>query len=101
LFTKQSGENTGAFSAIKLNSFAKIVDLDTAKFDACMNNKKFAERVTQDGADGVNAGIEATPSFILSYVVNGETKTRMIKGAQPFATFQGEIDAALVEMGLQ
>jgi len=45
------------------------------------------------------AGIQATPSFVMTYEANGETKTKIIEGAQSFETFQQEIEAALAEMG--
>ena len=55
----------------------------------------------QDAKDGLTAGIQATPSFVLSYTVNGQVKTVLIEGAQPFSEFQTKIEAALAEMGLK
>ncbi len=99
LFANHTGENVGDYTPRKLKAFAETLGLDMDAFNSCLNAGKYAERVTQDGVDGLAAGIQATPSFVLTYVVNGETKTKIIQGAQPFAAFQAEIEAALVEMG--
>lgn len=100
IFTNQTGENVGAYSNRKLDAFAESIGLDMDAFNSCMNSNEFASRVLQDGTDGIAAGVQATPSFVISYVVNGETKTRLIEGAQGFDAFQAEINAALAEMGL-
>jgi hypothetical protein len=36
---------------------------------------------------------------LVTYSVNGETKTRLIEGAQPFTVFQQELEAVLHEIG--
>jgi protein-disulfide isomerase len=99
LFANHTGENVGDYTNRKLQAFAEALGLNMTAFKSCLDSGKYAERVTQDGVDGVAAGVEATPSFVLSYTVNGETRTRLIQGAQPFGAFQTEIEAALAEMG--
>lgn len=100
LFTNQNGENEGAFSKKRLNAFAEALGLNTTDFSSCLNSNQFASRVQSDFADGRSAGVNGTPSFVISYVVNGETKTKFLEGAQPFNVFQENINAALQEMGL-
>lgn len=99
IFNNQTGENVGAFTTQNLDTMAEVVGLDMTTFKSCLDSGKYSSRVTQDGIDGQSAGIQATPSFVVSYVVNGETKTQIIQGAEPFSTFQSTIDAALAEMG--
>lgn len=99
LFANNTGENVGDYTTRKLQALAEALDLDMTAFNSCLDSSKYAERVTQDGIDGMEAGINATPSFLMTYVVNGETKSKIIQGAQPFSTFQAEIEAALAEMG--
>ncbi len=101
LFANQTGENVGAFSNARLSTFAQKIGLDMTQYNSCMSSGKFASRATQDGTDGAAAGVKATPSFILSYVVNGQTKTQLIEGAQDISTFQSDINAALTEMGIK
>lgn len=99
IFANQTGENVGAFSDRRLLAFAETLELDMDTFRTCFNNESYKELISQDGRDGLAAGIKATPSFVLTYTVDGEVKTRLIEGAQPFETFQQEIQAALAEMG--
>lgn len=99
IFANQTGENVGAYSDRRLVAFAERLDLDMGEFNSCYDSGKYAETVDQDARDGLLAGIQATPSFVMTYEVNGETKTKIIEGAQSFETFQQEIEAALAEMG--
>jgi predicted DsbA family dithiol-disulfide isomerase len=100
IFANQTGENVGAYTMTRIETFASAIGLNMDEFNSCMDSGTFTDRVTQDGKDGAAAGIKATPSFIISYVVDGVTKTRLIEGAQPFSQFEAEINAALAEMGL-
>lgn len=99
IFANQTGENVGAYSDRRLVAFAKEIGLNMDDFNNCFDSGKYADAVAQDAKDGLLAGLQATPSFVLTYVVNGETKTKLIEGAQPFEVFQQEIEAALAEMG--
>jgi protein-disulfide isomerase len=58
--------------------------LDRAQFDACLDGGTYADRVGADYQEGVSAGIQSTPSFL----INGAP----LSGAQPFAAFQQQID---------
>jgi protein-disulfide isomerase len=99
IFANQTGENVGAYTDRRLNAFAEKIGLNMDEFSSCFNSNKYADRVEQDSKDGILANIRATPSFVITYTVNGETVTRVIEGAQPFTAFQEEIEAALAEMG--
>ncbi|MFZ5880702.1 MAG: DsbA family protein [Chloroflexota bacterium] len=102
IFANHSGgENVGDFTNRRLTAFAEKLELDMDAFTACFNGGTYSDRVDQDYVDGSAAGINATPSFVMSYVVNGETRKVLIEGAQPFTEFQSKIDAALAEMGLK
>lgn len=82
----------------RLVAFAETIELDMDAYNDCYNSGKYADRVQQDNADGIEAGVQATPTFIMTYVVNGETRTKTLQGAQSFDVFQQEIEAALAEM---
>jgi len=99
IFANQAGENAGAFTDRRLLAFAEQLDLDMTTFRSCFEGNNYRDLITQDGKDGVSAGIKATPSFIMSYTVNGEVKTQIIEGAQGFDAFAQAIEAALAEMG--
>lgn len=99
LFANQTGENVGAFGDRRLSAFAGEIGLDMNQYDDCVSSGKYDDQTLQDAKDATAAGIKATPSFILSYEVNGETKTQLLEGAQSIDVFSQTIDAALAEMG--
>ncbi|MGC8856790.1 MAG: DsbA family protein [Anaerolineae bacterium] len=99
LFTNHTGENVGDFTNRRLQAFGEKIGLDMRAFGDCLSSGKYSSRVDQDFADGRAAGVKATPSFVLTYTVNGQTVTELIEGAQPFSEFQSKIEAALTAMG--
>ena len=99
LFANQTGENVGAYTDRRLEVFADEIGLDRAEYDDCVSSGKYAELADQDAADATAAGIQATPSFVITYEVNGETQTRLIQGAQGIDVFTQEIEASLADMG--
>lgn len=99
LFANALGEDVGSFSDRRLKAIAEKAGLDMDQFNSCYDSGKYEERVKQDFADGQAANINGTPGFVVIYTVNGETKTKLIEGAQPFTTFQQELEAALNEIG--
>ena len=82
LFSSQS-----ALDVASLKSYASQLGLDTATFDQCLDSSKYAQEVQKDLQDGTSYGVDGTPAFF----VNG----LLVVGAQPFASFQTIIDAAL------
>jgi predicted DsbA family dithiol-disulfide isomerase len=101
LFANVIGEDANSFTDRRLKGIARTAGLDRGAFNSCYDSGKFLDRIQQDFADGQAANITGTPGFLVTYTVNGETKTKLIEGAQPFTTFQQELEAALNEMGLQ
>ena len=99
IFANQNGENIGDYTDRRLTAFAETIELDMGEFNSCFNGGNYSKLVAQDQKDGFAAGLQATPSFVLSYTVNGETKTKILEGAQSIDTFEQEIKAALAEMG--
>lgn len=98
IFTNQTGENVGAFSDRRLIAFAEQLELDMDEWNSCYDSGKYSDKIEQDGKDALAVGAEATPTFILTYTVNGEVKTKSIQGAQTFDVLQQEIEAALAEI---
>ena len=99
LYANVLGEDVGSFTDKRLKSIAETAGLDMNAFNACYDNGEYLERIQQDFEDGQAAGINGTPGFLVTYSVNGETKTRLIEGAQPFTVFQQELEAELNEIG--
>lgn len=101
LFANALGEDVGSFTDRRLKEIAETVGLDMAAFNSCYDSGKYLDRVQQDSEDGQAAGVNGTPGFLVTYTVDGETKTKLIEGAQPFSTFQTELEAVLNEIGAQ
>lgn len=97
IFANQTGENVGNFTQKRLIAFAQTLGLNMSDFQSCFNGGTYKDRVQQDLTDGQAAQIQATPSFVLTYMVNGQPKTEIIEGAVPFSEFQAKLDAALAQ----
>jgi len=101
LFANALGEDVGSFTERRIKTIAETVGLDMGAFNTCFDSGQYLDRVQQDFEDGQAANITGTPGFLVTYTVNGETKTKLIEGAQPFTTFQQELEAALNEISVQ
>ncbi len=84
LFQKQ-GLSASVFSKASLKSYGQQLGLDAAKFNACVDNSQFMSAVDQNSQDGVNLGVNGTPTFF----ING----KMQVGEMPYATLKSQIDA--------
>jgi protein-disulfide isomerase len=91
LFTNQNGENQGAFADKRLVAMAETLGLDMAEFNSCFDGGKYQTAVNQDRADGLAAGVQGTPAF----VING----KLVPGALSFAQLQQEIEQAQAASG--
>lgn len=84
LFEKQSEWSGTAGDASVYKAYAGELALDQAQFDACLDGKKYADRLAADQAEGQLANVTGTPTFL----INGAP----LVGAQPYAAFQQQID---------
>jgi protein-disulfide isomerase len=63
------------------------LNLDQAQFDTCLDDGTYADKVAADYQEGVQEGVSGTPAFRINGIA--------LSGAQPFATFQQQIDYLL------
>ena len=70
-----------------LKQYAQELGLNTAQFNTCLDAGKYAEEVEHDLQDGLNAGVNATPSFF----VNGQP----VSGAVAYEQFKEAVEDAL------
>ena len=89
--------NQQALMPADLARHAQGLKLDGAKFNACLGGQT-AARIRQDMTLAAEAGVRATPTFIIGTTLpGGRVKvTRRLSGALPFATFKAAIDSLLV-----
>ncbi len=66
---------------------AKKMGLNTSKFNSCLDDGKYAQKVADDQASGADAGVTGTPATF----INGE----LISGALPVENFEQIIDSLL------
>ena len=96
IFANVLGEDVGSFTDRRLGAIAEKAGLDMNQFNDCYSSDKFTDAVFQDGKDALLAGVQGTPSFVLTYTdASGKEVSELIEGAQPFSVFQEKIDAAL------
>lgn len=68
--------------------WAKELNLDSKKFDGCLDSGKYSEKVKKDLAEGQSKGVEGTPAtFVNGKFIEG--------GALPFDSFKPIIDSEL------
>jgi protein-disulfide isomerase len=78
----------------KLTKFAKEIGLDEAKFNACVKDKKFADKVQLNVQDANNAGVNGTPK---SFIIKNGKIVDTIEGAYPYEVVIEKINKALAE----
>ena len=83
LYKNWGGERTGWITRDSLDKFGTTVNLDLDKFNNCLNEHKYQEKVIALHEFGKEIGIDATPSFL---VFNDE-KIIKIRGNQPLEVF--------------
>ena len=88
LYKNWAGERTGWVNQKSLDKFATTVGLDLGKFDKCMSDKKYEQKVLDNQKFGDKIGIDGTPSFV---IFSGKNITKIV-GAQPISVFQQVLD---------
>ena len=87
LFEEQAGENVGAFSQENLKRFAADLELDTEKFNQCLDSGQYREKVRQETIQGQQEGVRGTPTLF----VNG----RLIENGADYRALRTAVEAAL------
>ena len=84
-----TGENVGSLADARLKAFAKALQLDQPKFDACLDGNRFAQNVTDDVTLGQSLGVSGTPTVF----INGQ----LVSNVLDFAAISALIDAELAK----
>ena len=88
LYKNWGGERTGWITRESLTKFAETVDLDIEKFNKCLDDHKYENKVDLLYEFGKEIGINATPSFL----VFNDQKMIKIRGNQPLEVFLKTFD---------
>jgi protein-disulfide isomerase len=81
LFSKQDewGKTTGSQ---KFKDYARTLKLDTKKFNACVDEKKYQDKVTANMEEGKKFGISGTPgTFVNGTFLNGAISKEELQAA--------------------
>lgn len=89
------------FTESLLENWAENADLDMDAYRACVNDDRYDDVITQDQADAEAEGVSGTPSFVISYVVDGKEVKQLIPGDYPFEAFSQAIEQAYSDMGME
>ena len=89
--------NQRALQLPNLLEYAKSVQIDGNKFEACVTGHQMAGLVSGDVAEGQRLGFNGTPGFLIGEIQPNQTVrvTRRIVGAYPFEVFQQALDEQL------
>lgn len=82
-------DNISALSVDNLKQYAADLKLNAAKFNSCLDEGKYAEKIQAQMAAAQAAGVSGTPGTF----VNGQ----LVKGAYPYETFKQIIDQELAK----
>ena len=86
-YNQKLWDNQRALEVKKLKKYAKQTQLDTKKFNDCLDSGANASKVLANVQKGVTAGVSGTPAFFINGI--------MLSGAQPFSAFKELIDNEL------
>lgn len=96
LFGYKMTNKTTQLSQTIRDGFAQNIGLDTNLFGSCMKENQTTEAVTNSINDGVQAGVQGTPStFVLLKTRKGYEVISMVDGARPYDYFKTVVDEAL------
>lgn len=87
-----SGSNAASFA---LDWARQSPTVDAGQFRSCFEDRAHDGDITTDLADGQQAGVAGTPTFI---IVSPDGDTRKIVGPQPYSTFANAIEGALADV---
>ena len=88
LYKNWGGERTGWITRDSLIKFAEKIELNIEKFNECLDDNKYQNKVNDMYDFGKEIGIDATPSFL----VFNDQKIIKIRGNQPLEVFLKTFD---------
>ncbi len=75
-----------------LKQYAQDLSLDVPSFETCLSSEEIADEVNKDVLEARSYGATGTPTFFIGTEKDGFIK---LSGAQPYSSFQREIDSQL------
>jgi len=75
---------------------ATTLNLDSQKFQECINSGKYANDIRKDISEGQRVGVRGTPTFLIGISEGEGTKIKVLKvirGSRPYVEFKQAIDS--------
>jgi len=73
-----------SLSSYAIKNLAKVIGLNTQQFNSCFDEKRYIDVIKSDMSDGIDAGIQSTPVFLI--------KDRIIEGAPTLENIKQAVD---------
>jgi protein-disulfide isomerase len=86
---EKQGQGTIQYTTVDIKTWARSIVIDSTEFNTCLDSGKYAEKVSDDMAEGQSVGVSGTPASF----VNGI----LVSGAQPYDSFKTLVDSELSE----
>lgn len=77
---------------------AAALNLDSMKFQECLNSGKYVNEIRKDLSEGQKAGVRGTPAFYIGVSEQDPSKIhvlKVIRGARPYIEFKQALDSLL------
>ncbi len=87
-----------ALEIADLVRYATVLNLDSAKFQECLNSGKYASEIRKDMSEAQRVGVRGTPTFLIGVSEQEPSKVHVLKilrGARPYSEFKQAIDSLL------
>jgi protein-disulfide isomerase len=83
--------NASTLSADAIVGHAKTAGLNTETFSACLATDKYDAAIRASLNEGVNAGVQGTPSFVLGKSTAEGVTGSLVVGALPYPMIEAEV----------
>lgn len=87
--------NTNKLDGYAILTYARQIELDMSRFQACFDGERFLPEIRRDIAEAGAVGITGTPSFVLGKTGKDGIEGIKIVGAVPFEVFEKKISEVL------
>ncbi len=80
--------------AVEVSQLAQVageLGMNAGAMQTCLDSNKYEKAVKDDQAEGVTAGVRATPTVVIFDTQTGKTKS--LEGALPYESFKSELEA--------
>ncbi len=102
-----TGQNPKGLDPKELPKIAEYSGINVTDFNNCLATEKFKEKVESDFTDGINIGIQGTPSsiIVLDKAFPASIKEKLMQIYEPYKNSQGEYpirlssDSKMILMG--